>query len=184
MQNKANLLTITQAAEFLKVSPDTLRRWEAKGIVTPGRTRGGSRRYTLLDLKIAKLNKKKTKLSQISTLLKQNYINHKHDFKIASLTSFLWIFGLLALHSLAPVFLQPTSTDQQVSLDNLKKQDKLKVAPGNIFVLPDPAPETENITPPTTGSDIISNHLPALRYSENPDQYYSLTYNNNNNLTF
>lgn len=105
MQNKATLLTITQAAQFLKVSSDTLRRWEEKGIVTPKRTRGGSRRYTLLDLKIAKLKRK----------AKQNYINSGRDLKIALLTSFLWILVLLTLHFLTPIFLRPTNPEQQIN---------------------------------------------------------------------
>lgn len=115
LRKEATLLTIAQAAKFLKVSPDTLRRWEAKGIVTPQRTKGGSRRYTLLDIKIAKLNKKKSRFFQISTLFRQNYINHKRDFKIALFTSFLWIFGLLAFHFLTPIFLRPTNPEQQIS---------------------------------------------------------------------
>ncbi len=123
MQNEANFLTIAQAAEFLKVSPDTLRRWEDKGIVTPLRTKGGSRRYTLLDLKIAKLNKRKreqvlssrNRFFQIPALLRQNYINSKQDLKIALLTSFLWIFALSAYHFLTPVFLRPTNPEQQIS---------------------------------------------------------------------
>lgn len=115
MQKEPNFLTIAQAADFLKVSPDTLRRWEERGIVTPIRTKGGSRRYTLLDLKIAKLNKRKIRSFQISTLLKQNYINHKRDLKIALFTSFLWIFGLLALYFLTPVFLRPTNPEQQIN---------------------------------------------------------------------
>lgn len=115
MQNEPRFLTITQAAEFLRVSPDTLRRWEEKGIVTPSRTKGGSRRYTLLDLKIAKLNKKKTRSFKLSTLLKQNYINHRRDLKIALLTSILWIFALLIFHFLTPVFLRPTNPEQQIN---------------------------------------------------------------------
>lgn len=115
MQNEAKFLTITQAAKFLKVSPDTLRRWEDRGIIAPQRTKGGSRRYTLLDLKIARLNKRKIRFFQIPTLLKQNYINSKQDLKIALLTSFLWIFGLLAYHFLTPVFFRPTNPQQQIS---------------------------------------------------------------------
>lgn len=115
MQKEATLLTITQAAQFLKVSPDTLRRWEDKGIIAPQRTKGGSRRYTLLDLKIARLNKRKARFFQISTLLKQNYINSKQDLKIALLTSFLWIFALLIFHFLTPVFFRPTNPQQQIS---------------------------------------------------------------------
>ncbi len=41
-----NLLSIQQAANFLKVSAKTLRRWEAKGILVPQRTPGNQRRYT------------------------------------------------------------------------------------------------------------------------------------------
>lgn len=180
MQNEPTLLTITQAAEFLKVSPDTLRRWEAKGIVTPQRTKGGSRRYTLLDLKIAKLNKKKTRLSQISSLFRQNYINHKRDLKIAMFTSFVWIFALLVFHFTAPVFLQPTSPEHQVSLESLKKQEPLKISAIRISLLSDSAPKP---VLPTTGTDIISNNLPSLKYTENPNQYYSLTNLNKKKLT-
>lgn len=109
MQKEPKLLTITQAAKFLNISPDTLRRWEEKGIVTPARTKGGSRRYMLLDLKIAKLNRKKTKFFQIHTLLKQNYISHKRDLKIVVFTSVLWVLVIIIYHFLAPVFLNPTN---------------------------------------------------------------------------
>ena len=133
MQKEATFLTIARAAQFLQVSPDTLRRWEEKGIVTPARTKGGSRRYTLLDLKIARLNKRKTRFSQIPTLLKQNYISHKRDFKIALFTSFLWIFALLAYKFLAPVFLRPTSPEQQISSNQASEvsfwQQALKLLP-------------------------------------------------------
>lgn len=105
MQKEAKSLTIAQAAQFLKVSPDTLRRWEEKGIVTPRRTRGGNRRYTLLDLKIAKLNKKKSKLFRIPA---------RRDLKIALLTSLFWIIALVIFHFLAPVFLRPTNPEQQI----------------------------------------------------------------------
>ncbi len=125
MQNEANFLTIAEAAKILKVSPDTLRRWEKKGIVTPRRTKGGIRRYTLLDLKIAKLNKRKAGLFQIPALLKQNYINSKRDLKIALLTSFLWISGILIYYFLTPVFLKPTSFEQRIVSDQLKQQSGL-----------------------------------------------------------
>jgi len=176
MQNKASFLTITQAAEFLKVSPDTLRRWEDKGIITPQRTKGGSRRYTLLDLKIAKLNKRKGW---------KNYINSRRDLKIALLTSFLWIFGLLIYQFLPPIFLRPTNPEQQISLDQLKKPGNLKTALGKVFILPD---SIDKITPKVTtlGADLLiqqSGSLPALKYTDTPDQYYSLSYSNKKNLT-
>jgi len=42
-----NLLTIQQAAKYLRVSTKTLRRWEDSGIITSLRTEGGHRRYNL-----------------------------------------------------------------------------------------------------------------------------------------
>lgn len=187
MQNKANFLTITRAAEFLKVSPDTLRRWEDKGIVTPQRTKGGSRRYTLIDLKIARLNKNKLKFFQIPTLLKQNYINSGQDLKIALITSFLWIFGLTAYHFLTPIFLRPTNPEQRIISDQLKEQNHLKIAsettPNGIstikvLIVPgNPTPMENKITPPTAGSDLLirrSGNLPTLEYTNVLDQYYSL----------
>lgn len=188
MQTEAKFLTITQAAQFLKVSPDTLRRWEDKGIVTPQRTKGGSRRYTLLDLKIAKLNKRKTRFFQIPTLLKQNYINHKRDLRIALLTSFLWIFGLLAYHFLTPVFFRPTNPEQQILSDQLKNQTHLKIASETtpikisalkVSISADQSREIEKMAPKivSPGSDLLvgqPDDSPTLRYVDNPNQYYSL----------
>jgi excisionase family DNA binding protein len=42
-----HLLSIQQAAERLGVSTKTLRRWENRGLITPQRTVGNQRRYTL-----------------------------------------------------------------------------------------------------------------------------------------
>lgn len=125
MQNEPKLLTIAEAATFLKVSADTLRRWEKKGIITPQRSKGGVRRYTLLDLKIAKLNKRKIKFFQIPTLLAKNYINSKRDLKVALLTSFLWIISILTYQFLAPIFLRPTSSEQRIVSDQLNQQSNL-----------------------------------------------------------
>jgi len=38
--------TIRQAAKFLGVSPQTLRRWEKQGKIIPQRTLGNARRYS------------------------------------------------------------------------------------------------------------------------------------------
>jgi DNA-binding transcriptional MerR regulator len=38
--------TIQQAADKLRISAKTLRRWEARGIIHPDRTPGNQRRYT------------------------------------------------------------------------------------------------------------------------------------------
>ena len=52
MQDDKKWYTISEAAKYLGVSPDTLRRWEKAGkISAPKRTAGGARRYSkeLLD---------------------------------------------------------------------------------------------------------------------------------------
>lgn len=136
MQNEATkLLTITEAAEILKVSQDTLRRWEAKGIVTPVRTRrgliaqkGGVRRYTLLDLKIAKLNKRKVRFLDLPTLLRKNIITSKHDLKVAFFTSVLWVLGIILFNFLAPKFLSPTNPAQAVYSDQIRSSNPDKIA--------------------------------------------------------
>ena len=58
MPTQKTLLSIKEAAETLKVSEKTLRRWEAKGILSPIRTAGGHRRYQLNDLKVTKTKKR------------------------------------------------------------------------------------------------------------------------------
>lgn len=45
MKEDKNLLTIKEAAEFLKVSIDTLRRWDLKGKLRAVRSSGGHRYY-------------------------------------------------------------------------------------------------------------------------------------------
>lgn len=181
MQKKAEFLTIAQAAQFLNVSPDTLRRWEDRGIVTPHRTKGGSRRYTLLDLKIAKLNKRKTRAFQLPTLLTKNYISSKRDLKIAILTSFLWIFGILIFNLLAPSFLRPTNPDRQILSEQLKQQTGLRkasdTAPVKVYAIEVQLPDNETpvilkMAPSLVGK---SHDLPDLRYTNQVDQYYTIT---------
>ena len=60
-QNTPKFLTIDQASAYLKISSKTLRRWEDKGVITPLRTAGGHRRYTLEQIKEfrVKSNRKK-----------------------------------------------------------------------------------------------------------------------------
>lgn len=51
-------LSISQAAKYLGVSPQTLRRWENEGrIRPPQRTEGGQRRYSVADLRNEKPQK-------------------------------------------------------------------------------------------------------------------------------
>ena len=48
MLNK--LLNIKQASQYLNVSQDTLRKWEKNGKITPFKTVGGHRRFSLESL--------------------------------------------------------------------------------------------------------------------------------------
>jgi DNA-binding transcriptional MerR regulator len=52
------LLSVQQAAVLLKVSIQTLRRWDQQGILVPQRTPGGQRRYTVSQIKDFKKNRK------------------------------------------------------------------------------------------------------------------------------
>lgn len=194
MQNAATFLTIAQAAQFLNVSPDTLRRWERRGIVTPQRTKGGTRRYTLLDLKIAKLNKRKTSVFHIPTLVNLRYLSNSRDLKVAAFTSFLWVFGILIYYLLTPVFLMPTNPEQNVLSDQLKAQNHLKIASetspvktiaANTLGITDKTPVPDEysstgykvISEVSSGSDLLIgkfSSIPAIRYADNLSKYYSL----------
>ena len=63
--SQSQVLTVSQAAKFLKVSIDTLRRWDRSGKLTTRRSPGGNRRYSKEDLR----NFKKTGSSSNDTLL-------------------------------------------------------------------------------------------------------------------
>jgi len=59
--SSAKAYTIGQAASYLGISPDTLRRWEEKGKIKPSRTAGGQRVFSLEQLlTIKKLYLEKT----------------------------------------------------------------------------------------------------------------------------
>jgi MerR family transcriptional regulator, heat shock protein HspR len=60
--NREPIYGISVAAELTGVSPATLRAYESKGLVRPGRTRGGTRRYSAVD--IAWINRITTLLGQ------------------------------------------------------------------------------------------------------------------------
>ncbi|MHA2426594.1 MAG: MerR family DNA-binding transcriptional regulator [Candidatus Hermodarchaeia archaeon] len=46
-KSSPKLISIQEAANLLRVSTKTIRRWEAKGVLLPSRTPGGHRRYLL-----------------------------------------------------------------------------------------------------------------------------------------
>ncbi|MCL4366165.1 MerR family DNA-binding transcriptional regulator [Patescibacteria group bacterium] len=45
-----SFVSISKAAKFLQISPDTLRNWERAGKLLPARTPGGARRYSAAEL--------------------------------------------------------------------------------------------------------------------------------------
>jgi excisionase family DNA binding protein len=45
------LVTISEAAKLLGVHPETVRRWEKAGKITPSRTEGGARRYDVASIR-------------------------------------------------------------------------------------------------------------------------------------
>ena len=65
MPNK--LLTVQTAAKVLKISEKTLRRWEQKGYISPIRTSGKHRRYSLDQLRSAKKNVARLKKASYET---------------------------------------------------------------------------------------------------------------------
>jgi len=49
--DRLKLLSVNEAAGILSVHPDTLRKWEERGLITvAAKTLGGHRRYNYLDL--------------------------------------------------------------------------------------------------------------------------------------
>lgn len=188
MQKEAKLLTITQAAQFLKVSPDTLRRWEEKGIITPTRSKGGIRKYTLLDLKIAKLNKRKTKFFHISGLIRQNYINSWHDAKVAFLTCLLWVFGIFIYNLITPIFSLPgnfldqnisqlNKSSHQTALQIVPEPKKIEIQSMHVSLAPNTAPKeptAEVSITPETNLFMSTKNSDSLLYSNKAETYFSL----------
>lgn len=186
MQTQAKFFTIAQAAGVLKISPDTLRRWEKKGLISPLRTKGGIRKYTLLDLKIAKLNKRKTRF-RLPALLKQNYPGWKQSVTVALTTSLVWILGIVLYQKLTPIFLSPFNPEQQILSDEIKKQINLSLASElgtnqvsvvKVLVLPDQPPFLNRVSglPILRPADTLilrSANTPILQYSDTPN-YFSL----------
>ncbi|WP_429459376.1 heat shock protein transcriptional repressor HspR [Microbacterium sp. ZKA21] len=69
----APVLTIAVAAELAGMHPQTLRQYDRIGLVIPGRTRGGSRRYSARNVQqlreVARLSGEGMSLPAISRLL-------------------------------------------------------------------------------------------------------------------
>ncbi|MHA1611808.1 MAG: IS607 family transposase [Promethearchaeota archaeon] len=76
------MFSIGMAAMIIGVCTKTLRRWEKRGLITPKRTLGGHRRYTIADLMQVGYHNEETKTGdQIPpkklTLLYSRVSNHK-----------------------------------------------------------------------------------------------------------
>jgi excisionase family DNA binding protein len=63
-QERTNLLTAKEAAEYLRVSMFTLSKIEREGGLVPYRTPGGHRRYSLRMLNIYLSNSRKSSYSR------------------------------------------------------------------------------------------------------------------------
>lgn len=99
MQDK-KWYTISEAAKYLGVSPDTLRRWEkASKISAPKRTAGGARRYSkdLLDEILGGGEEEKTSAPQ-ATKSKPVGKKNKKSFLVGFITV------LITLAILLPIF--------------------------------------------------------------------------------
>ncbi|SJN45493.1 HspR, transcriptional repressor of DnaK operon [Microbacterium esteraromaticum] len=73
MDADAPVFAIAVAAELAGMHPQTLRQYDRIGLVVPGRTRGGSRRYSMRDIEqlreVAQLSSEGMSLPAIARLL-------------------------------------------------------------------------------------------------------------------
>jgi MerR family transcriptional regulator/heat shock protein HspR len=70
----APIFPIAAASELSRMHPQTLRQYDRIGLVVPGRTQGGSRRYSLRDIEqlreVARLSAEGVRLSVIERILR------------------------------------------------------------------------------------------------------------------
>lgn len=73
MDENSPVFAIATAAELAEMHPQTLRQYDRLGLVVPGRTRGGSRRYSMRDVaqlrEIARLGSEGVSLEGIRRVL-------------------------------------------------------------------------------------------------------------------
>ena len=73
MDAESPVFAIAVAAELAGMHPQTLRQYDRIGLVVPGRTRGGSRRYSMRDIEqlreVAQLSSEGMSLPAIARLL-------------------------------------------------------------------------------------------------------------------
>ncbi len=68
LSGKNKLVPISQAAEVLGVSIDTVRRWDKEGILHASRSKDNTRYFSIEELEKVKFSKPQT-ISQAATLL-------------------------------------------------------------------------------------------------------------------
>ncbi len=82
------LYMISVAAELTGMHPQTLRVYEQKGLVTPGRSRGNTRLYSQADIErlnlIAKLTDEGINLAGVIRILDMREVADKRNKEIAS----------------------------------------------------------------------------------------------------
>lgn len=73
MDENSPVFAIAVAAELAEMHPQTLRQYDRLGLVVPGRTRGGSRRYSMRDVvqlrEIARLGSEGVSLEGVRRVL-------------------------------------------------------------------------------------------------------------------
>lgn len=83
IDDEAPILAIAAAAELAGMHPQTLRQYDRLGLVVPGRTQGGSRRYSLRHVEqlreIARLSSEGMSLPAIARILElENRVRELH----------------------------------------------------------------------------------------------------------
>ncbi|TIH38739.1 MerR family transcriptional regulator [Subtercola vilae] len=93
MNEDAPLFAIAVAAELAEMHPQTLRQYDRLGLVSPSRTAGKSRRYSLRDVmqlrEIARLGSEGITLEGIRRILELENVNQQLASRIRELESAL-----------------------------------------------------------------------------------------------
>ena len=89
MSAETPIFAIAVAAELAGMHPQTLRQYDRLGLVVPGRTRGGSRRYSQRDIvqlrEVAQLSSEGMSLPAIARLLDLEDANRTLSRRVAEL---------------------------------------------------------------------------------------------------
>ncbi|SBN62171.1 MerR family transcriptional regulator, heat shock protein HspR [Curtobacterium sp. 9128] len=93
MDENSPVFAIAVAAELAEMHPQTLRQYDRLGLVVPGRTRGGSRRYSMRDIaqlrEIARLGSEGVSLEGIRRVLELENENEELRDRVRELETAL-----------------------------------------------------------------------------------------------